>query len=99
MIVVKNYGCQIYLRQIVTKKAWEMVSPDDYAAWRRHETDEALAAIFIAFPDAKYRIGCECCYGDGPDINVSGPNAQINGDMWFEYSINFDYEKPESEHV
>lgn len=95
---MKNHGCQTVYRQVVTKTAWEMILPDDYADWRRHEIDAALAWIGDKFPDAKWRVGCECCYGDGPDIGISGPDFQLNGDAWFEYSVNFDYEKPESRH-
>ena len=50
-----------------------------------------IESIKDQIPGAVYRIGCTCCYGDGPDIEYEVTNMPEGG-VTAKFWVNFDFE-------
>lgn len=56
------------------------------------EYDNGYKFVETIIPEAIRRVGCYCCYGDGPDLNSSSEQLP-NGDLVLKFSVNFDFDR------
>lgn len=54
--------------------------------------EEAAAVAYCRrkYPEAIHRVGCYCCYGDGPDLDINYV-WQEDGSCIIECDIDFDF--------
>jgi hypothetical protein len=52
--------------------------------------NQGLLYVQRKYPEAKYRVGCMCCYGDGPNIEERS-FEQEDGSWRIDYDIDFDW--------
>jgi hypothetical protein len=45
------------------------------------------------YPEAVRRVGCYCCYPDGPDLEIMMPSKQADGSMVIECYVDYDFKK------
>lgn len=63
---------------------YSVPTKEEYAS--RGEYDAALDYVATVLPEAVRRVGCYCCYGDGPDIETK--NYRQTLEVW----VNFDFD-------
>ena len=84
-------------RIVIEKEAMDKVSEEHYVEFVRQQWAEGEAVVKRLVPDAVHRVGCDCCYGDGPDITFSYPEKQEDGSFLIEFDVNYDFKMPDNE--
>lgn len=86
----RQYTGKDYGNVLVYSLPIEYPSTDD--AWQRYESvrKEGIQYVQTLIPEATLRVGCNCCYGTGPDISVV--EDEENGLLLFEVDFEFDLE-------
>lgn len=78
--------------QLVHIRRIDIPTPNDDII--RHEEEMGRKFIERILPEAVYRLGCICCYPDGPDLDIR--YNTVNSKYFdIEYWVDFDFKKDE----
>ena len=89
-------SCQIVHKRIIEKAIEAQTTPEAFDVIWRREIDQGMLFVQKRIPEAVHRVGCNCCYGDGPDL-MSQISRLPSGDYEIAYSVDFDFVMPEVE--
>jgi len=81
-------------RIVIEKEAMDKVSEEHYVEFIKQQWAEGEAVVKRLVPDAVHRVGCTCCYGDGPDITYDWPKEQEDGSFVIEFDVDYDFVPP-----
>lgn len=82
-------GRQLVAKRKVTAAAAAIGGHELY----RREHKAAEEYVSKNHPGAVYRIGCYCCYGDGPDVDfvtVTDDDGGYTIETWINYDFNLE---------
>jgi len=87
----------VVYRRVITKEAMAMIPEEHYIEFVKHEWAMGEAVVKRMVPEAVHRVGCDCCYGDGPDLTYDFPKEQEDGSFTIDFDVDYDFKVPESE--
>lgn len=79
-------------RRLLSKEA---LAISQEIIWK--EFDQGYAFIGTFLPEAVRRVGCNCCYGGGPDLTATS-NYLDNGDLEILFTVDFDFDEEADDH-
>lgn len=80
-------GTVIVYGRVISSKVMERPEAGEVLN-RELESGDRFVASFL--PEAVRRVGCYCCYGDGPDLNCEY-RPQKDGSVKMIWTVNFDF--------
>ncbi len=78
-------------------KTFNVENSDNWHAIVEPYRKQGEEDLHFIVPEAVHRIGCNCCQGDGPDIDIRHPKVQHDGSAVVEFWVDFDFRMPEAE--
>lgn len=80
-------GTVVVHERVISSKVMQMPTAGE-ALNREAELGHRFVASFL--PEAVRRVGCYCCYGDGPDLECEYQH-QKDGSLKMVWTVNFDF--------
>jgi hypothetical protein len=92
-------GRQLVHRRVIEAPIFQKMKyhHDFYMEIYKKEKQSGLEALAKLVPEAVHRVGCTCCYGDGPDIDFGWPVEQPDGSGHIDFYVDFDFEIPKKD--
>jgi hypothetical protein len=81
----ETYGNILVHKRIIQKEALDK-SPDSFS----REIDNGFQFVKTFIPRAIHRVGCYCCYGDGPNLEQESKKLK-NGDTEISFYVDFNF--------